>query len=153
MVWKASSSDSCAFSVVVVVAAAVAEELVPVTPALGFLSISTVSDERALYCQTPIPLACKSRLAISTMLMSLLAHLDWAWRITRGGLAGGVGVVAVIVGVLRSSGVEVLLVPVESLDITAVAREEIWVLDWIWRWVGVWVWARDFESKAIFCAG
>ena len=38
----------------------------------------------------------------------------------------------------------------ESFDMTFVAFAEIWVLDWMERWMMVWVSERVASSKAIF---
>lgn len=75
------------------------------------------------------------RLAISTMLMSLLAHLDWARRTIRGGFA------------VVSSADESCVA--ESFEMTFVAFAEIWVLDWMERRVISWVSERVESSKAI----
>ena len=90
------------------------------------------------------------RLAISTMLMSLLAHLAWARRIIRGGgccffccwLAVVVVESFVVVG---SDG--------ENFEMMVVAFGEIWVLDWIERWVIEWVDERVVASKGILFLG
>ena len=68
------------------------------------------------------------RFAISTMLMSLLAHRDWARRMIRGGFA------FVSVSVLEES---FSCVVGESFEMTFVAFAEIWVLDWMERRVMV----------------
>ena len=83
------------------------------------------------------------RLAISTMLMSLLAHLDWARRMIRGGF--------VLVSALLVA--EESCCVAESFEMTFVAFAEIWVLDWMERRVMVWVSERVESSKAIFGSG
>lgn len=138
MVWKAPSSSEPSPS----------GKAAPRPFGLGFLSTSMISEEREEYWKILMLLLLslvggdsRFRLAISTMLTSLLAHLGWARRMIRGGLAWSL--------VPASLVDEAFSCVAESFEMTFVAFAEIWVLDWIERRVMVWVSERAVSSNGI----
>lgn len=111
-----------------------------------------ISEEREEYWKilmgtflVPLVDSPRFRLAISTMLMSLLAHLDWARRMIKGG-----GLMVAVVVEFSSFSLGSCCCRSENFEMMVVAFGAIWVLDWIERRVISWVEERVVSSKGIF---